>query len=56
MTPQNPWVKLFAGIVAAAIAIRVTIDLLRPVVGYLIALTAIVGFVVVWRWWQRNRW
>lgn len=55
MTPQNPWLRFLAGVVAVAVAIRVTIDLLRPVIGYLIALTVIVGFFVVLRW-RNNRW
>lgn len=55
MNPQNPWLRFFAGVVAVALAIRVSIDLLRPVLGYLIALTVIVGFFVVLRWWN-NRW
>ena len=55
MTPQNPWLRFLASVVGVALAIRVAIDLLRPVIGYLIALTVIVGFFVVLRWWN-NRW
>jgi hypothetical protein len=55
VNPQNPWLRFLAGVVAVAVAIRVTIDLLRPVLGYLIALLVIAGFFVVLRWWN-NRW
>jgi hypothetical protein len=55
MTPQSPWLRFFAGIVAVAVAIRVSIDLIRPVLGYLIAIVVILGFLVAVRWWS-NRW
>lgn len=55
MTPQSPWVRFVAGLVAIALAIRVSIDLLRPVLGYLIALAVIAGILVAIRWWS-NRW
>ena len=55
MTPQNPWLRFLAGVVAVALAIRVTIDLLRPVLGYLVAAIVIAGVVVAIRWWH-SRW
>ena len=55
MSPQSPWARFLFGIVAVAVAIRVTIDLLRPVLGYLVALVAIAGVFVAIRWWN-NRW
>ena len=56
MSPQSPWIRFFAGIVAAAIAIRLVIDLLRPVLGYLIAAIVIAGLIVLVRWWRSSRW
>ena len=56
MSPQSPWARFLFGIVAVAVAIRVTIDLLRPVLGYLIAAVTIAGIVIAISWWQRNRW
>ena len=51
----NAYVRFLATIVATALAIRVVIDLLRPVLGYLLAAIVIAGLVVAIRWW-RNRW
>ena len=55
MTPTNPWLRFFAGVVAAAIAIRVVVELLVPILGYLIAAAAVVGIVVLVRWWRTTR-
>jgi hypothetical protein len=51
----NPNTRILCGLVAVAVAIRVTVDLLRPVLGYLIAGIAVAGVVVAVRWW-RDRW
>jgi hypothetical protein len=56
MEPSSPWVRFFAGIVCAAIAIRVALDLIRPVLGVLVVVLAIAGVIVVVRWWRNNRW
>lgn len=56
MNSSSPWVRFFAGIVFAAIAIRVAVMLIAPVLGYLLAAAAIVGVVVLVRWWRNNRW
>jgi hypothetical protein len=56
MEPSNPWLRFFVGLVVAAIAIRVTVELIRPVLGFLITAIVIVGLVIVARWWRANRW
>lgn len=56
MNPQNPWLRFLGGVVGVAVAIRVTIDLLRPVLGYLVAAVVIAGLIVAIRWWRSNRW
>jgi hypothetical protein len=56
MEPSNPWLRFFAGIVCAAIAIRVALDLIRPVLGVLAAVLAMAGVVIAVRWWRNNRW
>jgi hypothetical protein len=56
MNPERLWFRLFAGIVVAAVAIRVAVDLIRPIAGFLIAAIALVGAVVLARWWRNNRW
>jgi hypothetical protein len=56
MNPSNPWFRLLVGIVATAIAIRLALDLIRPVFGLLLAVIAIAGAVAAIRWWRNNRW
>jgi len=55
MKPDSPWLRFFAGIVAVAIAIRLTYELLRPA---LPALAVVVSLVAVARLvaWYRGRW
>ena len=55
MNPSNPWLRFFAGIVAVAVAIRLTFELLAPVAPYLLA--ALIVFAVVRLVsWYRGRW
>ena len=56
MTPSNPWLRFFAGLLAAAIAIRLAIDIVRPVLGYLLAALVLLGVVLLVRWWRHDRW
>lgn len=56
VNPSSPWLRFFAGIVCAAIAIRVAVELIRPVFGFLLAAVAVAGLVVLVRWWRNNRW
>ncbi|HEX3454622.1 MAG TPA: hypothetical protein VHS03_08355 [Gaiellaceae bacterium] len=56
MEPSNPWLRFFVGIVCAAIAIRVAIDVIRPVFGLLLVALALVGAVLLVRWWRNGRW
>jgi hypothetical protein len=53
---SNPLLRLAAGIVAVAIALRVAVELISPVMGFLIGAVAIVGVVLMVRWWRNNRW
>ena len=55
MNPSSPWLRFLAGIVVTAIAIRVAIEMIEPVLPFLIAAVAIAGVIVLVRWW-RNRW
>ena len=50
-----PWLRFFAGIVAVAVAIRLTVELLRPVLPVLVVATVVFGAVRVVSWW-RGRW
>jgi hypothetical protein len=52
---SSPWVRFVVAIVGVALAIRVAIDLVRPVFVYVLAAMAVVGTVVMVRWWC-NRW
>lgn len=56
MEPSNPWLRLFVGIVSAAIAIRIAVELIRPVLGFLIGAIALAGLLLAVRWWRQNRW
>jgi hypothetical protein len=55
MKPDSPWLRFVAGIVAVAVAIRLTYELLRPVIPALLVLAVVVA---IWRLiaWQRERW
>ena len=56
MNTSNPWLRLAAGIVAVAIALRVAVELITPVLGFLIGAIALVGVLLLVRWWRANRW
>ncbi len=56
MNTSSPWMRFFAGIVAAAVAIRVAVELIAPVLPYVVGAIAIYGIVVLARWWRDNRW
>jgi hypothetical protein len=43
-------------VIAAAVAIRIAVELIRPVFGFLLAALAVAGLVVLVRWWRNNRW
>lgn len=55
MNPNNPYIRILAGFVAIAVAIRVIFDLLAPVFPYLLAAIVVFGVVQIARWW-RDRW
>ena len=55
MNPSNPWLRFFFGIVAVAVAIRLTVELLRPVLPALAVATVVFAAVRVVGWW-RGRW
>lgn len=55
MTPTDPWLRFLVSMVAVALAVRITFDLLRPVAPYLALLVvAVVGARLVA--WYRGRW
>jgi hypothetical protein len=56
MNPTNPWFRLFAGILAAAIALRLAVEILRPTLPFLIVAAALVGGVQIVRWWRGSGW
>ena len=55
MTPDSPWLRFLAGIVGVAVAIRLTYELLLPVLPALLVIVALVavGSLVGW---YRGRW
>jgi hypothetical protein len=55
VTPTNTWLRFMAGIVATVVAIRLVVELLRPVLPVLIVATVVFGAVRVVCWW-RGRW
>jgi len=55
VNPSNPWLRFFFGIVAVAVGIRLTYELLRPVLPLLAVATVVFGAVRVVGWW-RGRW
>ncbi len=55
MNPSNPWLRFVFGIVAVAVAIRLTVELLRPVLPLLAVATVALGALRVVGWW-RGRW
>ncbi len=56
MNPSSPWLRFFAGIVAAALAIRVAVALIEPVLGVVIGAVVLAGLVTLIRWWRNTRW
>ena len=55
MNLNNPHIHFLAGIVATAVAIRLVIELLMPVLPWLIVATVVFAGVRVFGWW-RGRW
>ena len=56
MNASNPLLRFAVGVLAVVIALRLAIDLIRPIVGWLVACLVLVGLVVLVRWWRVNRW
>lgn len=56
MNHPNPWLRLAAGILAVAIAIRVAVSLVMPVLAFVLGATVLVALVIVIRRWHANRW
>lgn len=55
MNPSSPWLRFLAGIVAVALAIRLTFELLQPVMPYLLAALVVLATVRLVAWY-RGRW
>ena len=55
MNPESPWFRFIVGLVMAAIAIRIVVDLIRPILPYLAGGIMLVGAFQLARWW-RDRW
>jgi hypothetical protein len=55
VNPSNPYVRFLAGIVAIAVAIRLVVELLRPVLPVLVVATVVFAVVRMVSWW-RGRW
>jgi len=56
MNSSSLWLRFMVGIVAVAVAVRLVVDLLRPVFGFLLAAVVVGGLVALVRWWRNNRW
>ena len=55
MNPGNSYVRFAFGILAIAIALNIAWALIQPVIPALFIVAALIGFVLIVRWW-RNRW
>lgn len=55
MKPDSPWLRFLAGIVAVAVAIRLTYELVRPVLPLLAVIVSLVAIVRLVGW-CRGRW
>jgi len=55
VNPSSPYLRFLAGIVATVVAIRLVVELLRPVLPWLVAATVVFGVVRAVGWW-RGRW
>ena len=55
MKPDSPWLRFLAGILAVAVAIRLTYELLRPVIPALLVLAIILAIARLVAWY-RGRW
>jgi len=53
---SNTLLRFAVGVVAVVVALRVAIDLLRPIAPWLFAAGLLVAVVAVARWWRTNRW
>ena len=55
MNPSSPYLRFLVGIVATVVAIRVIVELLRPVLPVLVVGVVVFGIVRAVSWW-RGRW
>ena len=55
MSPGNPYLRFAFGILAIAIALNVAWCLIQPVLPALLLVIALIGIVLIVRWWRR-RW
>jgi hypothetical protein len=55
VSPTDPWVRFLLGLLAVAITLRLIVELLRPVVPFLLAAIAVIGAICLIQWWRNNR-
>ena len=55
MNPSNPWLRFFFGLVAVAVAIRVTWLLIKPELPAIVVVVVAIGIVRAISWY-RGRW
>ena len=51
----SPWVRLIVTIFLGAVALQLIVDVVRPLVPYIVAVAVLIGVVWAVRWW-RDRW
>jgi hypothetical protein len=52
VTPENPWVRLLALLLATAIVIHVAYALIRPALPFLAVLIVFFAFLRLWIWYR----
>jgi len=53
---SNALLRFALGLVAVLVALRLAIDVIRPIAGWLVAGLLLAGVLVLVRWWRLNRW
>ena len=53
--PHNPWVRVIVTIFLGAVALQLLVDVVRPLLPYIVAVALLIGVLWAARWW-RDRW